>query len=108
MGQYYVYMLTNQRRTLYTGLTNDLVRRVYEHRRKVVDGFTRKYNVTWLVHYEVTDDILSARDREKQIKSWRRGKKVALIESANPKWRDLAAEWFEEPSAALDPSLRSG
>ena len=101
-------MLTYQRRILYTGVTNDLVRRVYQHRNKLVDGFTRKYNVTWLVYYEVTGGIRSAGDREKQIKGWRRSKKIALIESGNPKWRDLAAAWFEGPSAVLDPSLHSG
>ena len=105
--QYFVYILTNQKRTLYTGVTNDLVRRVYEHRNKLAEGFTNKYNIAWLVHYGATGDIRSALAREKQIKGRRRSKKVGLIESTNPQWKDLAAEWFEEPSAALDPSLRS-
>ena len=106
VGSYYVYILTNQRRTLYTGVTGDLARRVYQH--KLVDGFTKRYNVTWLAHYETTSDVRSAKEREKQIKGWRRSKKVTLIESTNPQWKDLAADWFEEPSTVLDPSLRSG
>ena len=100
MRQYYVYIMTNQKRTLYTGVTNDLVRRVYEHRQKLVDGFTKKYNLSWLVHYETADNIESAIDREKQIKGWLRRKKVALVESTNTRWVDLAQEWYNgiEPS----------
>ena len=108
MTQYYVYLLTNGKRTLYTGVTSDLVRRVYEHRHKLVDGFTKSYNLTWLAYYEATSDVESAIAREKQIKGWRRSKKVALIESANPEWKDLAMEWYDELADALDPSLRSG
>ena len=99
MKQYYVYTMTNNSKTLYTGVTNNLERRVYEHKHKRVDGFTKKYNITKLVHYEVTDDIESAITREKQIKGWTRSKKIALIESLNPKWDDLAKD--------LDSSLRS-
>ncbi len=94
--QYYVYILTNRSRTLYVGMTNDLRRRVYEHRRKLVPGFTKKYNLTWLAYYEETADVHSAIAREKQIKGWRRSKKIALIETANPNWRDLAMEWYCE------------
>ena len=97
--QYYVYILTNRVRTLYVGVTNDLVRRVYEH--KLVPGFTKKYNVTWLAYYESTPDIRTAIAREKQIKSWRRSKKVELIEALNPNWKDLSLGWYdasEEPS----------
>ena len=82
--RYYVYILTNASRTLYVGVTNNLERRMYEHKNKLVAGFTEKYNVTWLAYYEETPSIESAIAREKQIKSWRRSKKVALIESANP------------------------
>ena len=100
LGQYYVYMLTNQRRTLYTGVTNDLVRRVYEHKHKLADGFTKKYNVSWLVYYESVSDARSAIAREKQIKGWLRSKKVALIESTNPRWRDLSDGWFDGEEAS--------
>jgi putative endonuclease len=86
----YVYMMTNKRNTvIYTGVTNDLKRRVYEHKQKMVDGFTKKYNVTNLVYYEVFEDIASAIEREKQIKGGSREKKVALIEKSNPGYRDL-------------------
>ena len=82
--RYYVYILTNTSRTLYVGVTNNLERRMYEHKNKLVPGFANKYNVTWLAHYEEIPSIESAIAREKQIKNWRRSKKVALIESANP------------------------
>ena len=91
--QYYVYILTNRTRTLYVGVTNDLERRMYEHKNKLLPGFTSKYNVTWLAYYEQTSDVESAIAREKQIKGWRRSKKVELIESANPRWKVLSLEW---------------
>jgi putative endonuclease len=92
--QYYVYIMTNKgNRVLYTGVTNDLQRRVYEHKNKLVKGFTKKYNVIKLVFYEVCNDIESAILREKQIKGWLRAKKIALIESMNPEWRDLSLDW---------------
>ncbi len=97
---YYVYILAGVSGTLYTGMTNDLVRRVAEHRSKRLPGFTRRYNVTRLVCFEETSEIESAIAREKQIKAWRRSKKVALIESVNPTWRDLAADWFREAQQA--------
>ncbi len=93
MKQYYVYIMTNKSRTLYTGVTNDLGRRVYEHKQKLVPGFTSKYNITRLVYFETTEDIRAAIEREKQIKGWLRSKKVALIESENPEWRDLSVGW---------------
>ena len=92
---YYVYILTNGKRTLYVGVTNDLIRRVYEHKRKQVEGFTKKYNLTFLAYYEETADVMAAIEREKQIKGWRRNKKVDLIESLNPKWKDLSVEWYD-------------
>ena len=95
MRQYYVYIMTNQKRTLYTGVTNDLIRRVYEHKQKSVDGFTKKYNLSWLAYYETVSDIESAIAREKQIKGWLRRKKMALIESTNPRWVDLARDWYD-------------
>ena len=91
--QYYVYILTNSSRTLYVGVTSDLGRRVYEHKSKLVSGFTSKYNVTWLAYYEQTLDVGTAIAGEKQIKGWRRSKKVALIESSNPRWKDLSLKW---------------
>jgi putative endonuclease len=96
MKQYYVHIMTNNSRTLYTGVTDDLVRRVYEHRNKLIEGFTRKYNITRLVYYEITSDVRAAIQREKQIKGWLRKKKIALIEAANPEWKDLSERWYEE------------
>ena len=90
MKQYYVYIMTNKHNTvLYTGVTNDLKRRVYEHKEKLIDGFTRKYNVTKLVYYEISEDIESAILEEKRIKGGSRIKKIKLIESINPYWNDL-------------------
>jgi putative endonuclease len=88
--------MSNQSRTLYTGVTNDIVRRVYEHKHKLVPGFTSKYNVTRLVYFEETNDVQVALAREKQLKGWVRQKKIALIESANPKWMDLSAAWYKD------------
>ena len=85
--------MTNRSGTLYAGVTNHLQRRVYEHRHKLIPGFTAKYNITRLVYFEATSDVRSAIEREKQIKGWIRAKKIALIESANPNWEDLSAEW---------------
>jgi len=93
MKTYYVYIMTNRSRTLYTGMTNDLKRRVYEHKHKLSPGFTAKYNINRLVYFEETTDVKTAITREKQIKGWLRAKKFALIESVNPAWRDLSAEW---------------
>lgn len=93
MNQYYIYIMANNAKVIYTGVTNDLERRVHEHKHKLVDGFTKKYNLTKLVYYEVTADVGSAIQREKQIKGWLRSKKVALIESVNPQWQDLSEGW---------------
>jgi len=90
---YYVYIMANETRMLYVGVTNDLERRVSEHKLKLLESYTNRYNLTRLVYYEDMPDIRDAIAREKQLKSWRRGKKVALIESMNPRWRDLAEEW---------------
>ena len=90
---YFVYILASRSRTLYTGVTNDLQRRVYEHKHKLVPGFTARYNITRLVYFEETSDVLSAIEREKAIKGWTRAKKVALIEGVNPTWEDLSADW---------------
>ncbi len=94
--QYYVYILTNKSHTLYTGVTSDLERRVYDHKKKLVPGFTSKYNITQLVYFDETQDIQTAISREKQIKGWLRRKKIALIESVNPEWKDLSIGWYKE------------
>jgi putative endonuclease len=93
MKQFYVYIMTNKSRTLYVGVTNNLQRRVYEHKNKMIPGFTSKYNITRVVYFEVFNEIESAIKREKQIKGWLRKKKVDLIESMNPEWNDLSEEW---------------
>ncbi|HZJ82213.1 MAG TPA: GIY-YIG nuclease family protein [Clostridia bacterium] len=90
---YYVYMLTNwNNKVLYTGVTNNLERRIYEHKNKLLKGFTAQYNVNKLVYFDYTSDVESAILREKQIKGWTREKKNALIESMNPDWNDLSDE----------------
>ena len=90
MKEYYVYILASkQNGTLYVGVTNDLIRRVYEHKSGLVDGFTKQYGVHQLVYYESTDDIQIAILREKQLKGWNRQWKIDLIESENPEWNDL-------------------
>jgi putative endonuclease len=92
-NQFYVYLLASKRNgTLYVGVTSDLIRRVYEHKNNLVHGFTSKYNVHRLVYYETTGDINSAITREKQIKKWKRGWKIELIEKSNPEWKDLYLE----------------
>ncbi len=91
--QYYVYIMTNKRNTvLYTGVTNNIKKRVYEHKSKLVNGFTKKYNVAKLVYCEVFDSVEDALRREKQIKSGPRQKKVALVNRINKEWRDLYEE----------------
>jgi putative endonuclease len=92
---YYLYILANRSRGLYVGVTNNLKRRVLEHRQGLVEGFTMRYRVHRLVYFEVAEDVRLAIKREKQIKAWRREKKVALIEEKNPAWEDLAEEWFK-------------
>ena len=93
MKQYYVYIMTNKSGTLYTGVINNLMRRVFEHKHHLIEGFTKKYNITRLIYCEVTDDVRLAIGREKQIKGWVREKKIALIESMNPEWKDLGEDW---------------
>lgn len=91
MGTYWVYILTNDLNSvLYIGVTNDLERRIAEHRMKLVPGFTAKYNLTKLVHFEETGDVRAAIEREKQLKGWTRAKKNTLIDSQNPKWNVLS------------------
>ena len=88
--QYFVYIMTNKSKTaIYTGMTNDLYRRVYEHKQKLVEGYTNKHNINRLVYFEVGDNAESIIAREKQIKSWKRQKKIDLVNTLNPKWEDL-------------------
>ena len=95
MGNYYVYILASESRVLYTGMTNDLIRRLSEHKLKLTPGFTKKYNVTKLVYYERHSTAGEAITREKSLKGWLRSKKMELIQQENPDWRDLSIEWEE-------------
>jgi putative endonuclease len=94
MKQFYVYIMANKSRTLYTGVTNNLEQRVYEHKHRMGSRFTSKYSIDRLVCFEVFSDVRDAIAREKQIKGWLRAKKIALIESVNPNWEDLSADWY--------------
>jgi len=96
MRHFYVYIMTNVSRTLYIGMTNNLERRVWEHKQKKISGFTSKYNITRLVYIETYDDALSAIEREKQLKGYLRSKKVALVEHENPDWLDLSDGWYDQ------------
>ncbi|MFA6917742.1 MAG: GIY-YIG nuclease family protein [Candidatus Gracilibacteria bacterium] len=90
MRDYYVYILASKKNgVLYIGVTNDLIKRIYEHKNNFIDGFTKKYKVHKLVYYEKTSDILSAIEREKRLKKWERNWKIELIEKTNPDWNDL-------------------
>jgi len=94
MKNYFVYIMTNRKRgVLSTGVTNDLVRRVYEHKNILVKGFSSRYNLTNLIYFEDTPDVITAIGREKRIKGWMRNKKIKLIESVNPEWKDISEEW---------------
>ena len=105
VNDYYVYIMTNNSGTLYMGVTNNLERRVAEHKQGATVGFTRKYKMTRLVYYEATADIRFAIEREKQIKGWVRRRKIALIAQMNPYWKDLSEAFG---AVGRDPSLRSG
>ncbi len=99
---YYVYIIASQRNgTLYIGVTDNLIKRTYQHKNNLVDGFTKKYGVHDLVYYETTNDIISALTREKQLKKWNRKWKTDLIEKENPEWEDLYVEYCSE-NAGLD------
>jgi len=93
---YFVYILADVSRMLYVGVTNDLKRRVYQHRSKRIPGYTRRYNIARLVYFEVTLNVSAAITTEKQIKGWLRIKKLALIETNNPEWTDLSEGWFDD------------
>lgn len=92
---FYVYIMASKTGTLYVGMTDNIQRRVYEHKHHLIPGFSDKYNVERLLYFETINDPASAINREKQIKAWRREKKVALIDSANPQWNDLSADWYD-------------
>lgn len=95
--QYYIYILAGKRNgTLYIGVTSNLIKRIYEHKNNLVEGFTRRYNVHNLVYYEVVGSIESAISREKRLKRWKRDWKIRLIEEGNPDWKDLYYELFEK------------
>lgn len=94
MGEYYVYILTNwNNKVMYVGVTNDIERRIYEHKNKLIEGFTKKYNVEKLVYFEITSSIEAAIEREKQLKGWKRSRKNELVEANNPSWTDLSESW---------------
>jgi len=92
---YYVYILASLSGTLYIGITDNLERRMVEHKESLIPGFTKQYDVNRLVYLEVYTDVRNAIRREKQLKGWRREKKIALIRITNPSWKDLAREWYE-------------
>jgi len=94
--EYYVYIMTNRSRTLYTGVTGNLERWVGEHKQGKGSVFTSRYKINQLVYFESCSDVRDAIDREKQIKGWLRVKKIALLESVNPNWEDLSADWFDK------------
>ena len=93
MTQYYIYILASKKNgTLYIGMTNNLVRRIYEHKNKLIEGFTYKYNINNLVYFEITNNVNSAIHREKKLQGWKRKWKIDLIEKSNPNWDDLCPE----------------
>jgi putative endonuclease len=94
MNRFYVYILSSHSRVLYTGVTRDLVRRMYQHREGLISGFTKRYNVNRLVYFEETPSARAAFERERQIKGWSREKKLNLVESLNVGWLDFSADWF--------------
>ena len=111
MPDYYVYITSSRSSTLYIGVTNDLLRRVYEHKEKLAKGFTERYGINRLVYFELTESVESAIAREKQLKGWRRERKVELIESMNPEWNDLSLEWMEPTQAtakSVKPVIKRG
>jgi putative endonuclease len=95
--KYYVYILTNRtNRVLYIGVTNNIKKRVLQHKQKLVEGFTKRYNVNKLLYYEETEDVRAALIREKQLKGWLRAKKFNLIKTMNPEFQDLSEGWYSE------------
>ena len=95
MKNYYVYIIAGKSGTLYVGITSNIKKRVYEHKNRLIPGFTDKYGIDRLLYFEAMTDVSSAIKREKQIKAWRREKKVKLIDSLNPQWKDLSEDWYD-------------
>jgi putative endonuclease len=106
MENYFVYILSSNSRRLYIGMTNDIDRRLYEHKNKLNEGFTKRYNIDRLVCYEQFSSPNQAIARETQLKGWLRSRKIALIEGVNPEWKDLSAAW-SDGQTLRDSSLRS-
>jgi len=106
MKRYFVYIMSNKSRRLYTGITSNLAKRVWQHRHKLIEGFTSRYNFDMLVYFEEYSQVANALTREKEIKGWRREKKLNLILAENHDWRDLSLEWQEDPGWAMEPDAR--
>ena len=107
MKRYWVYVMSNKSRRLYVGIKSDIFKRVWQHKNKTLPGFTARYNFDMLVHYEEFSQVISAIAREKEIKGWRREKKLKLILAENPDWEDLSLEWQEDPTWHAIPEARS-
>jgi putative endonuclease len=108
--EYFMYIMANDARTIYVGMTNNLEQRIFQHKTELIKGFTSKYGPHKLVYYAGTSDVREAIAGEKRIKDWVRAKKIALIEEANPYWADLSASWYSnnwQSSEDSDSSLRS-
>jgi putative endonuclease len=101
MKEFFVYILCNKSRMLYVGVTSNLTARLWQHRERLVPGWPERYGVFRLVYYENTGDVIAAIEREKQIEGWVRRKKVALVSSANPQWKDLSEEWTAHPGPEI-------
>jgi putative endonuclease len=103
--RYFVYIMANASKRIYTGMTNSIRRRVREHKLKLTAGFAAKYNITRLVYFESFEDVRNAIEREKQVKAWTRAKRLALVESTNPKWDDLSREWDQPQMFRFTPKI---
>ena len=103
--RYFVYIMANASKRLYTGMTNSIRRRVREHKPKLTPGFAAQYNMTRLVYFESFEDVRKAIEREKQIKAWTRAKRLTLVESVNPRWDDLSREWDQPETFRFTPMI---
>jgi putative endonuclease len=103
--RYFVYIMANASKRIYTGMTNSIRRRVREHKLKLAPGFAAQYNMTRLVYFESFEDVRNAIEREKQVKTWTRAKRLALVESTNPKWEDLSREWDQPQTFRFVPKI---